>query len=79
MRAELAAVERQMAAHSTSAALAEVLNSPDPATAFLNSGLMAQRAVIDALSVVRLHKGTRYSRAFDHNTVDVTPRRWAKK
>jgi site-specific DNA recombinase len=76
--AELAAVERQMAAHTTGAALAEVLNSPDPAAAFLNAGLMTQRAVIDALCVVRLQKGTKYSRVFDESTVEVTPRRWAK-
>lgn len=78
VRAELAAVERQMGAHSTGAALAEVLNSPDPPAAFLNAGLMAQRAVIDALCVVRLHQGAKHSRRFDENTVDVAPRRWAK-
>ncbi|BBX63029.1 hypothetical protein MSAS_22030 [Mycobacterium saskatchewanense] len=79
VRAELVAVEREMAAHSTSAALGEILAAPDPAAAFLDAGLMAQRSVIDALSVVRLHKGTRYSRTFDEATVAVTPRQWAAK
>jgi len=78
VRAELAGVERQMAEHTTSAALAEILAAPDPAAAFLASGLMAQRSVIDALCVVRLRKGTRHSRVFDKKTVDIVPRKWAK-
>ena len=78
VRAELAAAQRQMAAHTGGAALADVLNSPDPPATFLNAGLMAQRAVVDALSVVRLQKGTKHSRVFDRDTVDITPRRWAK-
>jgi hypothetical protein len=74
VRAELGPVERKMAGSGTAAALAEVLNSPDPAEAFLLAGLMAQRAIINALCTVRLHKGTRHSRTFDRSTVDITPR-----
>jgi hypothetical protein len=74
VRTELATVKRQMAAHRTGAALGKVLSSPDPAAAFLGAGLMAQRAVVDALCVVRLHKGTRHSRTFDSDTVEITPR-----
>ncbi|BDE16054.1 MULTISPECIES: recombinase family protein [Mycobacterium] len=79
VRAELSVLERAMAAQTTSAALGEILATPDPAAAFLDAGLMTQRAVIDALCVVRLHKGTRYSRAFDENTVEVTPRQWVRE
>jgi site-specific DNA recombinase len=78
LRAELAQVERDMAAHTTGAALAEVLAAPDPAAAFLAAGLMAQRAVIESLCVVRIRKGTKHSRVFDEKTVDVKPRKWAK-
>jgi site-specific DNA recombinase len=74
IRAEQQANERQLASHGTNGALAELFKSPDPAQAFLDSGLMAQRAVIDALSVVKLHKGTRHSKAFDPETIKVTPR-----
>jgi site-specific DNA recombinase len=74
VRAELGAVERKMAVTDTGAALGGVLNSPDPAEAFLSSGLMTQRAVIDALCVVRLRKGTRHSRTFDPDTVDIKPK-----
>ncbi len=63
-----------MAAHSTGAALGEVLSAPDPAAAFLDAGLMAQRAVIGALCVVRLAKGTKHSRVFDETTVEITPK-----
>lgn len=76
VRAEIAALEREMSTVATSAALGEILSAPDPAAAFLDSTLMAQRAVIDALSIVRLHKGTKHSRTFETSTVEVTPRRW---
>ena len=74
VRAELRVVERQIASHSTSAALGEVLTAPAPSAAFLNAGVMAQRSIIDALCVVRLHKGTRHSRVFDPDTVKITPK-----
>lgn len=77
-RAELAAIERQMASRTTGAALAEVLSSSDPAAAFLGAGLMAQRAIIDALCEVRLLKGTKHSRVFEESTVEVAPRRWTE-
>lgn len=78
VRAELAAIEQQMAARTTGMALAEILSAPDPAAAFLDASVMAQRAVINALCVVRLRKGARYSRTFDKDTVEVRPRRWTK-
>ncbi|MCV7037469.1 recombinase family protein [Mycolicibacterium moriokaense] len=78
VRAERAVIERKIAAHSSGAALGEILNSPDPAAAFFGAGLMAQRAVIDALCVVRLLPGTRYSRVFNKDTVAITPKKGAK-
>lgn len=36
-----------------------VATAPDPAEAFLEASLMGQRAIINALCVVRLHNGTR--------------------
>lgn len=71
VRAELTAIERRLAAASTGAALGQLLNSPDPGQAFLDTGLMSQRSTIDALCVVRLHRGTRYSRIFDPETVEI--------
>jgi site-specific DNA recombinase len=61
-------------ATGTSAALADALSAADPGAAFLNAGLMAQRSIIDSLCVVRLRRGTRYSRTFDPETVDIRPR-----
>ncbi|BCI54681.1 serine recombinase [Mycolicibacterium litorale] len=74
IKAELKGVESQLAAHRTGPALGDVLGAPDPAQAFLDSTLMAQRAVIAALCTVRLHKGTRGSRTFDYATVTVEPK-----
>lgn len=71
VRAELTTVERRIAATNTGSALGTVLSAPDPGKAFLDATLMQQRAVIDALAVVRLHKGTRYSRTFDPETVEL--------
>ena len=78
VRVERAAVDRQMAACSGSAALAEVLRAPDPGAAFLDAGLMAQRSIIDALCVVKLKKGIRHSKEFDSDTVDIIPRTFAR-
>ncbi|MDM2493480.1 recombinase family protein [Mycobacteroides abscessus] len=75
VRAELIAVQQQMAAADKGSALGELLTSPDPAQAFLDAGLMTQRSAIDALAVVRLHRGHRYSRTFDPETVEVDWRR----
>jgi site-specific DNA recombinase len=74
-RAELSAIERQVAAHSSGAVLGAMLSAPNPAAAFLDAQLMSQRAVVEALCVVRLHPGTKYSRVFDHETVEVTPKK----
>lgn len=71
---EATAIARQMAEHTTSAALADVLAAQDPAQAFLDASLMTQRAIIDALVTVRLFKGTRGSKVFNPDTVKVEPK-----
>lgn len=62
---------RIKAAAPGSSALGDVLNSPDPAEAFMAASLMGRRSVIDALCEVRLQRGTRGSKTFDPNTVRV--------
>jgi hypothetical protein len=47
------------------------MTAPDPSEAFAEAPLMVQRAVIEALAVVKLAKGTRYSRTFDPETVRI--------
>lgn len=73
-QAEMADVQRQLATAGTPGALADALASPDPAAAFLGAGLMAQRAIVDAVCSVRLHAGRKHSRSFDQETVTITPR-----
>lgn len=51
--------------------LGGVLTAPDPASAFLDASLMGRRSVIDALCEVRLMRGSRGSKTFDHNTVRI--------
>ncbi|WHU48673.1 recombinase family protein [Gordonia sp. L191] len=68
---DLSAVERKIAAHPSSSALGDVVAADDPAEAFLTAPLMAQRSVIDALCVIKLHKGTRGSRTFNPETVQI--------
>lgn len=71
-RAELAAAERRLAKLTTSDALADILTAPSPSDAFRNSTLMSRRAVVDALVTVHLHPGTKYSRTFDPESVQIT-------
>lgn len=71
VQAEQREVEQAMATATNCAALGDVLGAPDPADAFLAAGLMSQRNIINALCVIRLHKGTRYSRTFDPDTVEI--------
>ncbi|OKH63727.1 recombinase [Mycobacterium sp. SWH-M3] len=75
--AQLAEVERKLKAMQPGGggALDDVLAAPDPAEAFMAGSLMARRSVIDALCEVRLRRGTRGSKTFDHNTVRIDWRR----
>lgn len=57
VQAELAQVDKKLATRTGGAALAGVLTAPDPAKAFREASLMGQRAVVEALCVVRLKKG----------------------
>jgi DNA invertase Pin-like site-specific DNA recombinase len=71
---ELADAQAALAAAQSRDEVSAVLSAPDPAAAFLAAPLMAQRAVIDILAVVKLKKGIRYSRTFDPASVEITPR-----
>lgn len=70
-KAELKTVEDRLAQLAPNEALAAVLSAPDPAAAFLDASLMAQRAVIGTLTTVHLDRGTRYTRTFDPTTVRI--------
>lgn len=71
VRTELRSAERRLAGHASAAAISDTLSAPDPGAAFLAADLMRRRAVLDALCVVQLARGTPYSRAFDPETVRV--------
>jgi site-specific DNA recombinase len=77
--AELATVDKQLAGRRGGAALGAILSAPDPAKAFRGAPLMGQRAVIDALAVVRLRRAARgrlpHGVYIDPETVDVDWRR----
>lgn len=74
IEAEMKIVKSRMAAHTTGSALGDVLSAPDPAQAFLDGTLTAQRGVIAGLCTVKLRKGTRGSRTFDKETVTIKPK-----
>ncbi|MCB0914357.1 MAG: recombinase family protein [Actinobacteria bacterium] len=67
VKASLATVERRMV-NSTNAA-SGVLTAPDPVQAFTDASLDQQRAVIDTLMTVTLHRGVRGRKAFDPDSV----------
>lgn len=68
---ELAQIDKQLAARRGTAALGEIITAPNPADAFRQATLMSQRAVIDALCTVKLHRGQRgrMKRDEDGNTI----------
>jgi DNA invertase Pin-like site-specific DNA recombinase len=59
VQAELTEVDKRLATHRGGAALGALAGAPDPAVAFREATLMAQRSVIDALAVVRLRRAAR--------------------
>ncbi|UGT94852.1 recombinase family protein [Mycobacterium intracellulare] len=75
VQTELAEVDHKLAARRGGAALGSILSAPDPAAAFRDASLMAQRATIDALAVVRLRRAGRgrlpAGLYIDPETVDV--------
>jgi site-specific DNA recombinase len=54
--AKLREIDKKLATRKGGAALGKITESPDPAQAFREASLMAQRAVIEALCTVRLHR-----------------------
>lgn len=68
---ELQEAQAALAAAQAGNDLAALAGAQDPTAAFLSAPLMVQRSVIEALATVRLTKGTRYSRTFDPDTVQI--------
>jgi site-specific DNA recombinase len=56
VQAKLREIDKKLATRKGGAALGKIAESPDPAQAFREASLMAQRAVIDALCTVRLRR-----------------------
>lgn len=79
VQTELSEVDQALAARRGGAALGSILGAPDPAAAFRDAGLMAKRAVVDALCTVRLRRAGRgrlpAGLYIDPATVDVDWRR----
>lgn len=69
--ADLTAAQAALATAQTGDTLAPILNSPDPAQAFLDAPLMTQRAVVDTLALVALSKGSNRAYGFDPETVGI--------
>ncbi|MEX1209425.1 MAG: recombinase family protein, partial [Candidatus Nanopelagicales bacterium] len=71
--AELSFIESKLAAMTSGAALGNLAAAADPAAAFRTATVMGQRAIIDALAVVRLQRVPRgrpgRGRTFDTSTV----------
>lgn len=70
-QAELVKAQTALASAHAGSDLAGVIATPDPAAAFLSAPLATQRAVVDALVVVTLAKGMRWSKEFDPETVQI--------
>lgn len=71
LTADLASFDRRIVALTSGSGAAATLTAADPVAAFDKSSLMGKRAVIEALAVVKLMPGTRYSRTFDPETVRI--------
>lgn len=69
--AELADLDRQIAATSGTSAAASILTAPNPSEAFRYASLMRQRGVIDALVEVTLRVTPRGRRGFDPDSVEI--------
>jgi site-specific DNA recombinase len=57
--AKVREIDKILATRKGGAALGKIAEAPDPAQAFRDASLMGQRAVIDALCTVRLHRQPR--------------------
>lgn len=68
---DLAKAQGALANAQSGGQLAGVLAARDPAEAFLTAPLAIQRAVVEALVVVVLAKGTRWSKEFDPCSVGI--------
>lgn len=67
-------LESERLALSAGSDIAALLQSKDPVAAFDDADLMMKRKAIDFLCEVRLHAHPRGRKAFDRETVEVTPK-----
>jgi hypothetical protein len=65
---------QKVATRKGGAALGRIIAAPDPAQAFREGSLMAQRAVIDALCTVRLRRAAEGRLKRDHTRREVIDR-----
>jgi site-specific DNA recombinase len=68
---ELREAQAALAQAQAGSVLSGLVGAADPAEAFREAPLSTRRAVVDALATVLLRSGTRYSRVFDPETVQV--------
>ncbi len=73
--ADLRTAQGALAASQASGEASSVLLAPDPSQAFVSAPLGVQRAVVELLATVAISKGTRGSRTFDPETVQIEWRR----
>ena len=73
-RADLDAAHTELAARMDSTALAAVVTDADPEAAFDAASLMVQRAVLDSLVTVHLHRGIQGRKGWDPESVTITPK-----
>lgn len=71
VRAEIQDIERRLAAISGNAPLVKLLSMPDPAAAYDDLTLMAQRAILESLMTVILRPGRHGDRRFNPHTVPI--------
>ena len=70
-RTALRQAEDALADLTSASPAAAVIGAPDPVQAYADADLMGRRGVLDLLMTVRLLPGTRYSRTFDPETVQI--------
>lgn len=72
--AAVAALEAERIRLTAGSSASPILGAEDPVAAFNHADLATQRAVVDVLCTVRLHPHPRGRKAFDPDTVEITPR-----
>ena len=70
--AELHKAEAERIAMLAGSAVGGILGAPDPVAAYDSAGLGAQRAVVDALLDVQVHRAPRGRAVFDPETIQIS-------